>query len=119
MRLRRKLYGVLLVVFITCAGLRAQENAELSGTVTDPSGAVVPNATVTLTNTATGEIRTATSNGAGLYFFPGLNHGIYDMKVDAQGFTISQKSNIVMNVAATVQENVVLQIGRASCRERV
>ena len=51
--------GVVLVTFLCVASAWAQENAELKGTVTDPSGAVVPNATITITNTATGETKTA------------------------------------------------------------
>ena len=89
----------------------AQENAELTGSVTDPSGAVVANAKVTLTNSATGEVRTGTTNGAGLYDFPALHIGSYSMKVEVPSFKTYEKTNIVMNVAATVRENVVLAVG--------
>ncbi len=102
-----------LCVLALCIPLsmRAQENAELSGTVKDPTGAVVPNATITLINTATGDVRTSTSNGAGLYDFSALRIGTYTLKVEAQGFSKYEKTGIVMNVAATVQENAVLVIG--------
>ena len=83
----------------------------MTGSVTDPTGAVIPNAKVTITNTANGETRSTTSNGAGLYDFSGLNHGTYLLKVEASGFKQFQKTNVVLNVAATVAENAVLEIG--------
>jgi hypothetical protein len=67
--------GVVLVTLLCIASAGAQENADLRGTVSDPSGAVIPNATVSITNTATGEVKTTTSNAAGLYDFPNLNIG--------------------------------------------
>jgi hypothetical protein len=103
--------GAVLVASLCVASARAQENAEIKGTVADPSGAVVPNATITITNTATGEKRTTTSNGAGLYDFPNLAHGNYDLKADAKDFNAAQINAIVVNVAATVPENVTLSVG--------
>ncbi|MGA8672585.1 MAG: TonB-dependent receptor [Terracidiphilus sp.] len=111
MKFAKSMLGLVLAVLLCVSMARAQENAELSGTVTDPTGAVIPNAKVTITNVATGESRTVTSNGAGLFDFSGLNHGTYNMKVEAEGFNSFQRSNIVMNVAQTVQENAVLQVG--------
>ncbi len=84
------------------------------GTVADPTGAVIPNATITLTNNSTGVTQTTTSNGAGLYTFSNLQHGTYSMKVEAQGFNSFKGSNIVLNVAQTVQENATLQVGAGS-----
>jgi hypothetical protein len=72
---------------------------------------VIPNAKITITNTSTGETRSSTSNGAGLYDFSGLNHGIYNLSVEAQGFKQYEKTGIVVNVAATTPSNVVLTIG--------
>jgi Carboxypeptidase regulatory-like domain len=111
MRFAKNLVGLVVLVLMCFATVKAQESAVLTGTVTDPSGAVIPNAKITITNTSTGESRTATSNGAGLFDFSGLNHGAYNMRVEAQGFTTYQKSNIVLNVAVTVQENAILQVG--------
>ncbi|MGA8529514.1 MAG: TonB-dependent receptor [Acidobacteriaceae bacterium] len=92
----------------------AQENAELSGSVTDPTGAVVPGAKVIITNVATGEARTGTTNAAGLYDFPGLNIGSYTLKVTATGFEAYESTGIIMNVAATVREDVKLAVGASS-----
>jgi hypothetical protein len=92
----------------------AQENAELEGTVTDQTGAAVPNAQVTVTNTATGESRSGVTNGTGLYDFPGMHIGNYTLTISAAGFQTYTKTNIVMNVAATVGENVSLTVGGAN-----
>jgi hypothetical protein len=116
MKHNKKCWLIMLPFFLIFACLAAftQENAELTGTVTDPAGAVVPNATVTLTNTATGKVHTGISNGSGIYDFSGLNHGVYTLRVEAKGFERYSKTGIVMNVAATVQENAVLTIGSSS-----
>jgi Carboxypeptidase regulatory-like domain len=110
----RRLFLLPLLLMLASAGAFAQENAELTGRVKDASGAVIPNATVTITNTATGEVRSSTSNGTGLFDFPGLEHGTYTLKAEASGFKTYEKNGIVMNVAATVQENAVLAIGTSS-----
>ena len=111
MKVMKGAFGLMLVMLLCLASAWAQENAELQGTVTDSTGAVIPNATITITNTATGEKRTATSNGAGLYDFANLQHGSYNLKAEAKGFNTAQTNGIVMNVAATVAQNVTLAVG--------
>ena len=107
-------YLLALFLILSCVGVRAQENAVLTGTVTDPTGAVVPTAAVTIINTLNSQTRTATANGAGLYQFPDLNSGTYTLKVSAAGFKVYEKTGIVMNVAATVREDVQLAIGTSN-----
>ena len=107
-------YLLALFLILSCVGVRAQENAVLTGTVTDPTGAVVPTAAVTIINTLNSQTRTATANGAGLYQFPDLNSGTYTLKVSAPGFKVYEKTGIVMNVAATVREDVQLSIGTSN-----
>lgn len=64
----------------------AQENATVNGTVTDSSGAVIPNATVNLTNPATGQTRSVVSNSVGAYRFANVGIGTYTLEVTASGF---------------------------------
>jgi hypothetical protein len=111
---KRRFFLFPLFLILACVGAWAQENAVLTGTVADPTGAVVANATVSIINTQTSETRTATANGAGLYQFPDLNSGIYTLKVSAAGFKVYEKTGIVMNVAATVREDVQLTIGASN-----
>jgi hypothetical protein len=89
----------------------AQENAEITGVVTDASGAAMPNATVTITHLSTGSTRTAQSNGAGLFDFPGLQVGTYDLKASAKGFKAFTKSGLVLNTAQRLRADVQLQVG--------
>ncbi len=91
----------LLVLALVVLGLpttlRAQVTATLSGTVEDQSGGVIPGATVTLTNEATKFASVDTSNGAGLYAFPSLTPGTYDIKASAKGFKAKEVTGIVLN----------------------
>ncbi len=99
----------LLVVSATVAN--AQSGGELAGTVTDPSGAVVPNANVTVTSVETGKQRTTTSNGAGIFDFPSLDVGDYNLAVGATGFESYKQNGIVINVASTARADVHLAVG--------
>ncbi len=68
--------------------------ATLSGTVVDPSGAVIPGADVTLRSTATADVRTVKSNGTGDFVFPDLPVGTYDLDIKAQGFEELKEAGI-------------------------
>ncbi len=77
--------------------VQAQVTATLSGTVQDQSGGVIPGAKVTLVNEATKETRAVETNGAGLYAFPSLVPGTYDIKAVAKGFKAKAVTGIVLN----------------------
>jgi hypothetical protein len=76
----------MLALMLFMPALYAQTTAQLSGTITDPTGAVIPGATVTLINEATKDTRVVTSNGDGIFSFPALLPSLYDLKVTAKGF---------------------------------
>lgn len=99
MTLFKRLLCLGVVALCTAFMANAQENAELTGTVKDPSGAVVPNAKVLLTNASSAEERAGTTNSAGLYDFPALRIGTYTLRVTATGFEAYNKTGIVMDVA--------------------
>lgn len=111
MKIAKHIFGIALASLLFAGSAAAQENAELEGTVTDPSGAAVANAQVIITNMGTGEVRNGTTNGTGLYDFSGLHIGTYNLRVAAGGFESYNKTNIIMNVAQTVTENVALTVG--------
>jgi Carboxypeptidase regulatory-like domain len=91
------LFVLALLVFGLPSALRAQVTATLTGTVEDQSGGVVPGATVTLTNEETKFATTDTTNGAGLYAFPSLTPGTYDIKAGAKGFKAKEVTGVVLN----------------------
>ena len=101
-KISRLVVMMAIVVFsaiCTCSGARAQGNsATLTGTVTDPTHAVVPKATVTVTDEASGIVRTATSDAAGFFSFVGVPIGTYDVQVSAPGFNSLLRKGIVVHI---------------------
>src|SRR3989449_6361543 len=85
---------------------------ELTGLVADPSGAVVANAQVTLTNSATGDKRTTVTTPAGVYRFSALPIvGTYTLEIASKGFKAVKIANLVMSVGTTVTQDVKLELG--------
>lgn len=106
--------GMFLMGFFCIAPVLAQENSTITGTVTDPSGSVVANATITITNDATSQSRQAVSNGAGIYQATSLGVGTFDLKVTASGFKTYTKTNITLHVNDTLKIDIPLAIGNAT-----
>src|SRR6266699_3628011 len=72
--------------------------ATVSGTITDPSGAAIAGAKVTITNTATGVARDVTADAAGFYQAPNLLPGPYEVTASASGFSTTKQSNLTLTV---------------------
>lgn len=103
--LRKSLALLVFVCLLVCCcpGAHAQSvNGVVTGTVTDPSGAVVPGAAVTLTNTGTGIAQTATTSGIGEYRFPLVPPGTYSIEVSAKGFATAKGNGIAVAASQTV-----------------
>ena len=90
-----------------------QETASIVGTVTDPSGAAVPNAKITITNTETGLVRATTTNATGNYAARELAIGRYNVQVEAPGFKTYERTGITLNVNDTVRADAALQVGES------
>jgi len=105
-----------IVILALSAGAFAQGGSgELTGLVTDPTGAVSAGLDVKLTNTATGEVRTTTTSPAGTYRFPALPVvGTYALELTPKGFKSVKVQNIVMTVGTIVTRDVKLEIGSAT-----
>ena len=115
---RRALALVLLIAFgLMPKPAWAQFASTLEGTVTDPSGAVVPAATVTNTNEATGVSQTVNTTSAGYYRFPALPGGVYTLKVSLQGFKTWNREHIRLESTQTRAINVALEVGAAGSEE--
>jgi len=98
---------ILLAGSLAWAGV----TGTISGTVTDPTGAVVPDVTVKAVNTATGIERTATTNAQGFYAFPDLPVGTYDVSFHKQGFTELRRTGLVIDVNTALRVDAALQVG--------
>src|SRR5580658_9035095 len=90
------------------------DEGAITGTISDPSGAVIPNAQVTLTNTDQGLTLTTTTNGSGVYTFSPVRIGHYSVSAAAAGFTTTKQSNLQVAVGQQLQVNVQLKPGAAS-----
>src|SRR5579875_1790249 len=104
--------GLLLAtVFLAGPGFSQNFNATLSGRVTDPSGAVIPNASVTLTSDTTGAVARTQSNSNGYFTFPNLAPAPYTLRVTAKGFRDYVQRGIVLLMNQNVTNNVTMQLG--------
>jgi hypothetical protein len=93
---------------------RAQFNASLTGTVQDATGAVIPGAKVTLTNSGTQQVRTLTTNGSGVYSFNELAPGSYTVAASAANFSSATVSNVSVAAESPREVNVTLTPGKAT-----
>ena len=103
--------SAILALPVLCWG--QSFNASISGTVTDPSGAAVPEAQLTLTAVATGAVAKATSGPDGLFAFPNLQRGAYELKVTAKGFRDFLQRGISVSINESVRLDVKLDLGAA------
>ncbi len=87
---------------------------QISGTITDPSGASIPNASVTLTNTEKQLTRTISTDDSGNYTATTLPLGTYTVFVKAAGFSTAQQQNVVVSADAKVTSNITLKVGQSS-----
>ena len=112
---RRNLRLILLLLAATVflAGSALAQEATILGTVVDPSGAAVPNATITLTNNETGVERTLPTNSDGQYVAPDLHIGHYTVRASATGFKVAEEKDITLEVGARNRVDFKLQVGNA------
>jgi len=104
-------------LFVLACGLSetafAGVTASILGTVKDSSGAIIPGAAVTATNTDTHVSQAVSTNGEGFYNFPALPPGKYEVSVNLHGFKAFKQTGIVLNVNDAITVDVTLQVGQA------
>src|SRR5207302_7305170 len=100
---------ILFILSVSCATLFAQATAQISGTVRDQSGAVLPGVQVTATQTETGVIRNTVTNETGSYVLSNLALGPYRLEATLPGFRSLLQTGIVLQVNASPVINPVLQ----------
>src|ERR1700730_6066423 len=105
---------VFLSAALLCLPLLAlAQDASIVGTVTDPSGSVVPDVQITITNLETGLTHTIKTNDAGQYVVPDLHVGHYTVRAAASGFKAAEQKNVVLNVGDRTRLDFQLQLGGA------
>ncbi len=119
MRLKLKSVSLFVVLFGLClllsCPLFAQVNTgRILGTITDQTGGVIAGATVTVTNTATGVVRTLTTNQSGEYAAPDLTPGTYSVRVSDMGFQSSEQQNITLGVGQSARVDAQLTPGQVT-----
>jgi Carboxypeptidase regulatory-like domain len=92
----------------------AQENATITGSVLDPTGAVIPNVAITLTNIATGQERETSSNNSGIYTFSNVGVGHFNLDATAAGFQKFSRTNMDVTTDQTRREDINLTVGNAA-----
>ncbi|HYZ83417.1 MAG TPA: TonB-dependent receptor [Bryobacteraceae bacterium] len=104
--------ALLALAFAT--PLLAQNFGEITGVVTDGSGAVMPGVVVTIVSTATNQVRTATTNESGVYAVPSLVPGLYDIRAENTGFKTGIRKDIDLEVGAVARINFTMEVGDVS-----
>src|ERR1700759_4565350 len=111
----KKLFAAVLVAaflaFAAAPVFAQSDRGAITGSVTDQSGAVVPNAKVTATSLDTGEVREATTSGEGNYTLPELKAGRWRISVEAQGFKTATVDEYKVSVQVTHSLDLKLEIG--------
>jgi len=102
------------LLLLAAGSLLAQGTATLSGTVTDPSGAVIPGAPVKITNVGTGWNRTVNSLSDGRYYVSPLTVGAYQIDVEVKGFSKLTRTGIVLNADENARVDLKLELGETS-----
>lgn len=103
------------LVFLSQVHIDAQAvNGTVVGTITDPSGGLLPGVQVTITDVGTGTSRSTTTDASGYYTFPNLAPGTYSVKVQKEGFSSTQRSGIELLVNSTERVDLSLQVGQVN-----
>ena len=107
-------FAVLVLTLLVAAVAWGSEVGSISGVVTDPSGAVIPNTAVSITNVDTGVVRSVTTNDVGSYSFLALPVGKYTLSINAAGFGKYEQTSIVLNTDDQLRYDVNLKVGEVS-----
>ncbi len=104
----------LCLLATTAAAVMAQATGQITGVVTDGSGAVLPGVTVEATNAGTGAVRTAVTGSDGLYTLPLLQPGVYTVRATLEGFRVGQQDGVRVTVTETARAVFQLEVGQIS-----
>ena len=114
LKLSSRFIALTALVFLFASLQAFAQEATVVGTVTDPSGAAIPNVTITLTNTDTGLSTTTKSGASGEYVLPGLHIGHYTAKAEGSGFSTTEKTGLVLAVGDRLRVDLAMKVGAAT-----
>src|SRR5215472_7960614 len=106
--------SVLVVLLLGFSAAAFAQEATIVGTVTDPTGATVPNAGIVITNVDTGQVLQFSSNEAGQFVAPGLHIGHYIVRTQVAGFKPVEQKDIVLQVGDRLRVDFKLELGAAA-----
>ena len=110
--MKNRLFLVSMLALLVCGAVWSQDTrGSIVGRITDPSGAVVPGATIVVTNPATAAKSTVTTNQDGIYRVPLLQPGKYQIEVTSSGFKKAIRNDVEVRVADRIDINIALEIG--------
>jgi len=113
-KLRFRWAAFLICFLVASCFFAIAQQATIVGTVTDPSGASLPNVNITITSTESGVVKKTQTNDAGQYVVPDLNIGHYSIKVEAAGFKTAEQKNLVLQVGDRDRVDFQMQVGGTS-----
>jgi hypothetical protein len=110
-----RMLGSMLVLLLGCMPLLGQgSTGQIAGNVSDQSGGNISGSTVAITDVKRGVTKTLVTDDSGEYVAPGLDPGIYTVRIEAKGFKVFERQNILLEVAKEVRIDAVLQPGASS-----
>src|SRR4029079_19208513 len=110
-----KLFCAALLAMLSVSLVLGQsDRGTITGTVIDSTGAAVPGASVTVTNTATNANSAAVTTSDGVYSIPALQPGVYRVRVEKSGFKRSEIAQVTVAVGGTIAANVTMEVGQVS-----
>ncbi|MGH9323375.1 MAG: TonB-dependent receptor [Vicinamibacteria bacterium] len=110
--LRPRMTAFVLAFCVFVAASAMAQYGQFEGTVRDPSGAVLPGATVTVTNQETGLTRTAVTSGDGFYRLPGLSPGLYSIRCELPSFATQTLTDIILTIQQTVIQHFTMDVAQ-------
>jgi hypothetical protein len=117
--IRKLVFCVCAALALTCSLYGQTTFGSITGTITDPSGAVIPNAQVTVTSQNTGVTRRVSTGTDGVYVVPNLQPDTYKVAVEQQGFNAVERSGVVLFANGTVSIDLQLAVGASSTKVEV
>ena len=105
---------ISLMLLCSTFGWGQSDRGSITGTITDSTGGIVPDAAVTATNTATNVVARTATNDTGVYAIPALLPGTYKVRVEKNGFKAAEQAQVILAASSTVRVDIGLQVGEVS-----